>query len=317
MKRTVKRNLVFVSVLAIILFLAASGSYAYPEEPGECGGCHAITTSFTMVSNSTGNATLGMPFTLMINASKGAGTTDFYLALKTGWADNDQFNFTPAVIKDNTDGEDLDDTALIICHTFTFIPESAGNWTIRAWAATKNWAESLDIPISVTELPDETPPTIDSPPDIEYQVYSTGHSISWTPYDENPISFSVKANGVTILSGGWNGQPIVVNVDCLIPGSYVYICTVFDKGGNSATDSVTVSVTGEVITTTTDTSTTTTTDTTSTTTSTTSTGGGPAPPGNDEEVLTTASFSLIMLAMGGIVGVLTLLIIVNQWRMKK
>jgi len=317
MNRILKRNLVFVGIIAIFLFLAVSVSYAYPEEPGECGGCHTINPSYTMVSNSTGNATLGMPFTLMINASKGSGTTDFYLALKTGWADNDRFNFTPAVIKDNTDLEDLDDTALIISHAFTFIPETVGNWTIRAWCATKQFSKSLDIPINVTELPDEIPPTLDSPSDIEYEVYSTGHSISWTPYDENPISFSVKANGVTILSGGWNGQPIVVNVDYLIPGTYVYTCTVFDKGGNNATDSVNVTVTGEVITTTTETSTTTvppSSSSTTSTTSTTSSGGGQGVPSDDDEVLTTATFSFIMLSTGIIVGVLVFLLILDKWR---
>lgn len=320
MNLTLKRNLVFVSVLALFLFLALNVSYAEPTEAAECGstGCHSITGSYTMTSNSTGNATLGVPFTLMINASKPTGGPGFWLALKTGWADNDQFNFTPLAIQDNS-AEDLNGTWLIISHAFTFIPENPGNWTIRAWCATQNWAASLDIPISVPFIPDETPPTIDSPSDIQFDVYSTGHTITWLPYDENPSSFFVKANGVTILSGGWNGQSIVVNVDYLIPGIYNYICVVFDESGNNATDSVTVTVTGEVITTTTETSTTTTTTppTTTSTTPTTSTGGGPGVPSDDDEVLTTATFSLIMLAMGGIVGVLTLVMIVNHWRLKK
>jgi len=322
MNRTLKKNLVFVSVLAISLFLIVSLSSGEPTFPGECGvgdACHDLTGSYSMASNSTGNATIGVPFTLIINASKPTGGPGFWLALKTGWADNDQFNFTPAAVQDNS-AEDLNSTPLIISCNFTFIPESVGNWTIRAWCATQNWAMSLDIPISVADIPDETSPIIDSPSDIEYEVYSTGNSILWTPYDENPVSFNVKANGASILSGGWNGQPIVVNVDYLIPGTYEYICTVYDKGGNSAIDSVTVTVTGEVITTTTETSTTSTTTTptsSSSTTPTTSSGGSPGVPSDNEEVLTTATFSLIMLATGGIVGILTLAIIVNQWRLKK
>jgi hypothetical protein len=323
MKRTLERDLVFVSVLAIVLLFTVSISYATPDLTAECGteGCHSITGLYTMTSNTTGNATLGVPFTLRINATKQSGGPGFWMALKSGWADNDQFNFTPAAIQDNSAG-DLNSTALIITCDFTFIPESVGNWTIRAWCATQNWAMSLDIPISVPVIPDETPPAIDSPSDIEYDVYSTGHSIIWVPFDEHPSSFYVRVNGVTILSGGWNGQPVVVNVDYLIPGIYEYICTVFDASGNNATDSVTVTVTGEVITTTTETSTTTTTtptasSSTTSTTPTTSTGGNPGIPSDNEEVLTTATFSLIMLASGGIVGVLILVIIVDQWRGRK
>ena len=318
MNDRLKRNLVFVSVLVIFLLFTVRISFATPDLTVECGteGCHDISSSIIMSSNSTGNATIGVPFTLNITAQKTSpGQPSFWLSVQVGWADNNEFNFTPTSIEDGGTG-DTNPGDLQIAHGFTFTPISVGNYTIRAWAASGSAmpgpAQFLDISINVIDIPDETPPTIDSPSDIEYEVYSTGHSISWTPYDENPISFTVKANGVTILSGGWNSQSIVVNVDYLIPGIYEYTCTVFDKGGNNATDRVTVTVTGEVITTTTDTSTTTTTPPSSS--STTSTGGGPEVPSDDDEVLTTATFSLIMVSAGIIVVVLIFLLILDKWR---
>jgi len=317
MNRTMKRNLVVASVFTLIIFVAASSSFATPSSTGECGsdGCHIINDTFTISSNSTGNATLGVPFTLRINATKPTGGPGFWLALKAGWADNDQFNFTPTAILDNS-AEDLTGTLLLITYDFTFIPESVGNWTIRAWCATKNWAKSIDIQINVTEIPDETPPTIDSPSDITYDVAATGHSITWSPFDDRPSEFTIQRNGTVVLSGGWDGNPIVINVDYLSPGVYEYKITVIDTSNHTVSDVVIVTVTGELPTTptsTTETTTTTTTETSSETTTTTS-GGNPGVPGGDNnDVLVTASFSLIMLAMVGIVGILSFLLIASRF----
>jgi hypothetical protein len=313
MNRTMKHNLVVASVFTLIIFVAANSSFATPSYPDECGsdGCHVINDTFTMSSNSTGNATLGIPFTLRINATKLAGGPGFWLALKADWADNDQFNFTPTAILDNS-AEDLTATLLLITYDFTFIPESVGNYTIRAWCATKNWANSIDIPINVTEIPDETPPTIDSPSDIAYDVATTGHSITWSPFDERPSEFTIQRNGTVVLSGGWGGNQIVINVDYLSPGVHEYNITVIDTSGHAVSDVVIVTVNGELPTT--PTSTTETTIATTTETTTTTSGGNPGVPGGDNnEVLVTASFSLIMLAMIGFVGILSFLLIADRF----
>jgi len=261
-----------------------------------------------MSSNSTGTALKGEPFTLRINATKpSVGGTNFYLSLQAGWADNDYFTFTPESIQDNS-GEDLNPANFIITHDFNFTPESSGNYTIRAWCATSAASQFIDIQINVTDIPDITAPIVDSPSDIEYDVLTTGHRIIWTPYDERPSMFTLQLNGVIILSGSWSGQPIMINIDYLSPGTYEYNLTVIDVGGNTASDVVIVTVTGELpITTTTPT-----TDTT--TTPITATGGNPIPPNDNNEELTTTSFGYIMVAMIGIVGILSFLLILERWR---
>ncbi|MHA1633966.1 MAG: hypothetical protein ACTSUZ_05355 [Candidatus Thorarchaeota archaeon] len=312
MNRTTKSKLVVASVCTLILFLAASSTFAEPDYTTECGDCHTVSPSYTMASNSTGNATIGVTFTLRINATKPmTGGVNFWLTVQAGWGDNDQFNFTPASIQDNSGG-DLTMSNWLVTHDFTFTPLSVGNYTIKAWCSTSAASQYLEMPIDVVDIPDETPPIVDSPSDIAYDVTTTGHSILWTPTDDHPSEFNVKMNGSVILSGGWDGDPIIIDVDYLGPGTYEYNLTVIDVGGNSVSDVVIVTVSGELLTTTTTTDTTSETSTTTTTTA----GGdlGVPNPGVNEDVLTTATFSLIMLAMGGIGGVLTLLLIVDRFR---
>ena len=319
MNRTIKGMMIITSIVALILLLSVSSTFATPDLTAECGGCHTVNPAFIMASNSTGNATVGESFTLRITCEKPtAGGFNFWLSVQTGWADNDDFNFTPASIQDGS-VEDLSSNYWNVTHDFTFIPESVGNYTIRAWCSTSGGSQFIDIPIEVLDVPDVTPPIIDSPSDINYDVVTTGHTITWNATDDHPTEFNVQLNGTVVLSGGWDGQPIVINVDYLGPGTYEYKLTVFDKGWNNATDSVIITVTGELPTTATTTTTTTSTTTTSTTTSTsttttTTTGGGPGTPADDDELVETATFSLILVSLGVIVGILSFLLIFERWR---
>ena len=111
---------------------------------------------------------------------------------------------------------------------------------------------------------DGTAPTIDSPADIEYEVGETGNSITWTPTDLHPASYTIYRDSTVIESDDWDGGTITINVDGLSAGSYNYTLVVTDVGGNTATDTVIVTVT-----TPTTTPTTTTTPPTNTTTTTT------------------------------------------------
>ncbi len=97
--------------------------------------------------------------------------------------------------------------------------------------------------VTVTVVRDDNNPTIDSPSDITYEVNTTGHSITWTPSDEYPLSYNVTRDGVLVFNRPWNGGSITINVDGLSPSTYEYTCTVYDVAGNSASDSVTVIVT--------------------------------------------------------------------------
>ncbi|TFF94947.1 hypothetical protein EU546_04240, partial [Candidatus Thorarchaeota archaeon] len=97
--------------------------------------------------------------------------------------------------------------------------------------------------VNVTEkFVDSTPPTIDAPPDVEFEEETTGHSMTWTPFDEYPDSYDVLRDGVVIESGSWSGGQISIGIDGLSPGIYVYRLIVYDIGENSASNSVTVTV---------------------------------------------------------------------------
>ncbi len=162
---------------------------------------------------------------------------------------------------------------------------------------------------SIDEYPfvwDTTLPTIDSPSDLEYIEGDSDHSISWTPGDAHPVSYVVYLDGVPVKSGAWNSssEVITISVDGLSLGTYNYTIVVTDIGGNTASDTVIVTV-AEVSTTSTTTTTTTTTETSIPTSTTTSTGTTPG--GFD---------SMIQLVIGG-VGAIAVLVIVFVFLKKK
>lgn len=111
---------------------------------------------------------------------------------------------------------------------------------------------------------DTLAPSLDQPPDIVYQVGSTGYDIQWTPTDNHPNNYIIYKDDTNIESDSWSSNvQITINVDDLTIGSFTYVIFITDTYGNSAFDTVTVSVTEKTTTTTTTpTSTTTTTSTT-------------------------------------------------------
>ncbi|MGM0687388.1 MAG: hypothetical protein ACQET3_10495, partial [Promethearchaeati archaeon] len=129
------------------------------------------------------------------------------------------------------------------------------NYTLVVYDTSGNWVSDT---VFVTVV-DTTPPTIDSPEDIEYEFGSTGHNITWTPTDELPDQYEVYRNGSLIDSGEWNGSPISLGVDGLDVGTYNYTLVVYDTSGNWVSDTVFVTVVESVTTTPTETETTTTT----------------------------------------------------------
>jgi parallel beta-helix repeat protein len=93
--------------------------------------------------------------------------------------------------------------------------------------------------VTVTEI---TAPTIDSPSDIEYSEGSTGHNITWTPSDSYPDYYIIYRNDSIIDDDEWDGSEIVVSIDGLSYGVYNYTIFVNDTSGNSAVDTVIVTV---------------------------------------------------------------------------
>jgi ABC-type transport system substrate-binding protein len=97
---------------------------------------------------------------------------------------------------------------------------------------------------------DMTPPTIDSPPDIEYTSGTIGNQIAWHPNDNNPLTYIVYMNDALLRAGFWNSssESISLSVDELLPGEYNFTLIVMDAGANWASDSVWVSVSDAVTT---------------------------------------------------------------------
>jgi len=115
---------------------------------------------------------------------------------------------------------------------------------------------------------DITAPQINQPTDIDYEEGTTSHEIVWIVSDLHPSHYDIFQNGSHVASDSWNGSSITVIIDGLSIGSYNYTIVVNDTSGNSATDTVRVTVQSQETTTTTSTTTMTTTTTTNTETAT-------------------------------------------------
>lgn len=85
-------------------------------------------------------------------------------------------------------------------------------------------------------------PEIDDVSDIEYELGTTGHTITWSPFDEYPDSYEVYRNETLIESGSWDGSLITINVDGLELGPYNYTLFVNNTLGLFAASSVNVLV---------------------------------------------------------------------------
>jgi hypothetical protein len=103
---------------------------------------------------------------------------------------------------------------------------------------------------------DVTPPSLNNPVDISFQVGETGYVVNWAPSDNNPLTYSITRNGTIIMSGQWtSGDSLVVNLDGLTQGTFLFTIVVYDQSGNSALDTVVVRVLETSTTTTTTTTT--------------------------------------------------------------
>ncbi|MHA2067534.1 MAG: LVIVD repeat-containing protein [Candidatus Thorarchaeota archaeon] len=138
----------------------------------------------------------------------------------------------------------------------TMVYQSADNWTasipqqsrgvtvyykVYARDGVGNWATST-AESYVVSFVDETPPDIDQPGDIQYVEGVTGNTITWSPSDLYPAAFEILKNGTSARSGPWDGSVISIDVDGLAFGVYNYTLIVSDDGGNTARDTVFVSV---------------------------------------------------------------------------
>ncbi len=102
-------------------------------------------------------------------------------------------------------------------------------------------------PIHIDYLPmrlfDQAPPTIDHPADTGYDEGTTGHSITWAPSDMHPSRYEVYLDTQLVASGDWDGGAVSVVIDGLSAGVHNYTLVVYDIDGNTAEDTVLVTVT--------------------------------------------------------------------------
>jgi len=106
-----------------------------------------------------------------------------------------------------------------------------------------------DSVVMTINAPDTTDPVItDAPSDLVLTVGATGQSLSWTATDEYAGTYTIRANGslVVVTATPWvSGTPVIYNIPDflnLIPGVSTYEITFSDSNGNTASDSVTVTV---------------------------------------------------------------------------
>ena len=92
---------------------------------------------------------------------------------------------------------------------------------------------------------DATDPVLNHPSDIEFFEGSIGHSITWDPTDDYPLTYEIFQNGSSIKYGLWNSslETMTVVVDGLALGVYSFSIEVVDIGGNIVSDEVIVTVT--------------------------------------------------------------------------
>ncbi len=116
-------------------------------------------------------------------------------------------------------------------YNFTLVlSDSYGNTVVSTV-----WVDVLDV----------TPPTVNSPADMSYVEGTTGNTITWTTTDLNPSNYVVLQNGTPYTTGKLDStsDEIVVDVDGLEVGTYNFTVVVYDKSGNTVSDSVLVTVT--------------------------------------------------------------------------
>lgn len=91
-------------------------------------------------------------------------------------------------------------------------------------------------------LEDTKIPTIDSPPDLDYEFGCTNKAIRWNTDDDFPFDYQLLWNGQLINEGTWIEGIFAVAVDTLPPGTYSLLLRLWDAQGNLAADSVSIHV---------------------------------------------------------------------------
>lgn len=123
---------------------------------------------------------------------------------------------------------------MVARHTVTIV-----NATTSEWMGTISLERTGLLPYT-----DRNAPVINHPVDIEFVEGTENQTIIWGAIDDNPTTYEVSVNGSVVDSGSWtSGDSIVLDLDDFEVGEYTCIITAYDIAGNSAMDSVLVTVT--------------------------------------------------------------------------
>ncbi|MFX1580235.1 MAG: hypothetical protein ACFFBJ_11345 [Promethearchaeota archaeon] len=202
-----KREICVVALGAVLLIAAGVFSVeAFPTQTNPCGNCHTTTGVLVLTSNATGtvDATVGVPFVLMLNQTGySGGDGKVAIAIRSGWSDNDQFSFTEQGVEDGV-ASDLNPTSDQVTVAIELTPLSAGSWTVRVWTAGKSGmvGTSLDISVAVsaatstTTTPTTTEPTSSSP---TTPTTSTGTSPPTQPGNPDIMTIALVGVGAIVV----------------------------------------------------------------------------------------------------------------------
>lgn len=196
-----------------------------------------------------------------------------------------------------------------------------GNSTTISWTPWSNGTISLNVDglalgtynvtITIIDLSDNsvqdtvyvtvedtTPPSLDSPIDVEYEIGETGNSITWIGSDLNPDFYELYIDQVLNESASWTGISIIIDIDGFSGGHHNLTLLVFDTSGNSAVDIVFVTVSERP---------TITTSTTTTTTSTSSTTTGTTTPTGTQMEIPLESVVLVLSVSGAVIVLIVII----------
>lgn len=86
-------------------------------------------------------------------------------------------------------------------------------------------------------------PVIEESSDIYYELGSTGNQLVWNVTDHEPDTYEIYKNFELYKSGSWQSDiPIIIDIDGLDVGIYVYQIIVFDQSRNHDFDTIIVNV---------------------------------------------------------------------------
>ncbi|TFG27441.1 hypothetical protein EU528_12895 [Candidatus Thorarchaeota archaeon] len=206
--------------------------------------------------------------------------------------------------------ESGDQNGAFICHLESGLPYSKLNYTYAIFVVNEA-GDSTTRFVYITVL-DYILPLVDSPEDITMDEGDIGINIVWTCSDIHPYIYEIRVDGVPDSSSAWTDS-VIISLDGIEAGTYVYEITIFDTFGNFVRDSVSVIVNEVTTTTTTTTTTSTITTTTTSTITTTSTTTSTTTTGTTTTIVPGGTLTLILvLIFGGVVLIFILLVIFKK-----